>query len=89
MQHGLKWATAVCCSFSPQLGKWIEVGNSGMFRPEMLRPMGIPEDVNVCGWGLGLERYAYHTASVAAGCCACASHVTAECLQADHDPVWH
>ena len=28
-----------------------------MFRPEMLRPMGIPEDVNVCGWGLGLERF--------------------------------
>jgi len=34
-----------------------QVGNSGMFRPEMLRPMGLPEDVNVIAWGLGLERY--------------------------------
>lgn len=38
------------------LGKWVEIGNSGMFRPEMLRPMGLPEDVNVLGWGLSLER---------------------------------
>lgn len=43
-------------SYSEQLGKWIEVGNSGMFRPEMLRPMGVPEGVNVIAWGLGLER---------------------------------
>jgi phenylalanyl-tRNA synthetase alpha subunit len=34
----------------------MEVGNSGMFRPEMLRPMGLPEDVNVIAWGLSLER---------------------------------
>ena len=38
------------------LGKWVEVGNSGVFRPEMLRPMGLPEDVNVIAWGLSLER---------------------------------
>ncbi|KAK3919432.1 Phenylalanine--tRNA ligase alpha subunit [Frankliniella fusca] len=38
------------------LGKWIEVGNSGMFRPEMLLPMGLPENVNVIAWGLSLER---------------------------------
>lgn len=38
------------------LGKWIEVGNSGMFRPEMLLPMGLPEKVNVIAWGLSLER---------------------------------
>ncbi len=44
------------CSYSEQLEKWIEVGNSGMFRPEMLRPMGLPEGVNVIAWGLGLER---------------------------------
>lgn len=25
-----------------------------MFRPEMLRPMGLPEDVNVIAWGLSL-----------------------------------
>ncbi len=36
----------------------MEVGNSGMFRPEMLRPMGLPEDVSVIAWGLSLERYA-------------------------------
>ncbi|KAF0983545.1 hypothetical protein FDP41_010610 [Naegleria fowleri] len=34
----------------------VEVGNSGMFRPEMLLPMGIPEDVTVLAWGLSLER---------------------------------
>eukprot|EP00887_Chlorella_sp_A99_P007574 scaffold28.g7574.t1 len=43
-------------SYSQELGKWMEVGNSGMFRPEMLRPMGLPEGVNVIAWGLSLER---------------------------------
>lgn len=43
-------------AYSEELGKWIEVGNSGMFRPEMLRPMGLPEDVSVAAWGLSLER---------------------------------
>ncbi|KAF3425631.1 hypothetical protein E2986_09989 [Frieseomelitta varia] len=38
------------------LKKWIEIGNSGMFRPEMLLPMGLPKDVNVIAWGLSLER---------------------------------
>ncbi|XP_065214468.1 phenylalanine--tRNA ligase alpha subunit [Planococcus citri] len=38
------------------LQKWIEVGNSGMFRPEMLLPMGLPKNVNVIAWGLSLER---------------------------------
>jgi len=27
-----------------------------MFRPEMLLPMGLPEDVRVLGWGLSVER---------------------------------
>ncbi len=27
-----------------------------MFRPEMLLPMGLPEGVNVIGFGLSLER---------------------------------
>ena len=27
-----------------------------MFRPEMLRPLGLPEDVSVIAWGLSLER---------------------------------
>lgn len=42
--------------YQPQLAKWIEVGNSGVFRPEMLEPMGWPSDVTVLAWGLSLER---------------------------------
>lgn len=38
------------------LAKWIEIGNSGMFRPEMLLPMGLPENLRVYGFGLSLER---------------------------------
>lgn len=38
------------------LDRWMEVGNSGIFRPEMLRPMGFDEDVRVIAWGLSLER---------------------------------
>ncbi|KAL8923507.1 MAG: hypothetical protein Q9172_003114 [Xanthocarpia lactea] len=38
------------------LNKWVEIGNSGMFRPEMLEPMGLPKDMRVYGWGLSLER---------------------------------
>ncbi|KAG7925196.1 hypothetical protein KL925_004673 [Ogataea polymorpha] len=38
------------------LGKWVEIGNSGMFRPEMLEAMGLPKDMRVLGWGLSLER---------------------------------
>ena len=29
---------------------------SGIFRPEMLEPMGLPKGVRVLGWGMGLER---------------------------------
>ncbi|MCP9265109.1 Phenylalanyl-tRNA synthetase alpha chain [Dirofilaria immitis] len=43
-------------AFHEGLGKWVEIGNSGMFRPEMLLPMGLPPDVNVAGYGLSLER---------------------------------
>ncbi|KAL0121733.1 hypothetical protein PUN28_006895 [Cardiocondyla obscurior] len=42
--------------FHNGLEKWIEIGNSGMFRPEMLLPMNLPPDVNVIAWGLSLER---------------------------------
>ncbi|PFH35807.1 putative phenylalanyl-tRNA synthetase alpha chain A [Besnoitia besnoiti] len=42
--------------YHPGLKRWIEVGNSGIFRPEMLLPMGLPEDVTVIAWGLSLER---------------------------------
>ncbi|KAG1752654.1 tRNA synthetases class II core domain (F)-domain-containing protein [Suillus paluster] len=43
-------------AWHPLLEKWVEIGNSGMFRPEMLAPMGFPPDVRVHGWGIGLER---------------------------------
>ncbi|EEF50874.1 phenylalanine--tRNA ligase alpha subunit, cytoplasmic [Ricinus communis] len=43
-------------SYHEGFGKWVEIGNSGMFRPEMLQPMGFPEDVSVIAWGLSLER---------------------------------
>ncbi|VDK88342.1 unnamed protein product [Litomosoides sigmodontis] len=43
-------------AFHQGLQKWVEIGNSGMFRPEMLLPMGLPADVNVAGYGLSLER---------------------------------
>ncbi len=33
--------------YHPDLKKWTEIGNSGMFRPEMLAPMGLPKDVRV------------------------------------------
>lgn len=36
--------------------KWIELGGSGIFRPEVTRPLGIKE--SVLAWGLGLERLA-------------------------------
>jgi phenylalanyl-tRNA synthetase alpha chain len=42
--------------YHPELKKWTELGNSGMFRPEMLIPMGFPSDVRVIAWGLSLER---------------------------------
>eukprot|EP00811_Abedinium_folium_P031976 NODE_5243_length_1793_cov_6.473589.p1 GENE.NODE_5243_length_1793_cov_6.473589~~NODE_5243_length_1793_cov_6.473589.p1 ORF type:complete len:504 (-),score=161.98 NODE_5243_length_1793_cov_6.473589:161-1672(-) len=53
--------------YHPTLKKWVEVGNSGVFRPEMLLPMGLPEDVSVIAWGIGLERHAllkYNVASI-------------------------
>ena len=42
--------------YHPTLKKWVECGNSGVFRPEMLRPMGFPPDVSVIAWGMSLER---------------------------------
>jgi len=68
-------------AFHPMLKRWVEVGNSGMFRPEMLRPMGagIPEDVNVIAWGLSLERptmILYGVDKCAPFAAACASTLT-------------
>lgn len=42
--------------YNEQLGKWIELINSGIFRPESLEPYGIK--VPVIAWGLGVERLA-------------------------------
>ncbi|HLC86632.1 MAG TPA: phenylalanine--tRNA ligase subunit alpha [Candidatus Nanoarchaeia archaeon] len=42
--------------FNEQLGKWVELINSGIFRPESLEPYGIK--VPVIAWGLGVERLA-------------------------------
>ena len=39
----------------PELG-WIEFGGAGLFRPEMLEPLGI--ECNVLAWGLGIDRLA-------------------------------
>jgi len=39
----------------PQLG-WFELGGSGIFRPEVTKPMGV--DVPVLAWGLGIDRMA-------------------------------
>jgi phenylalanyl-tRNA synthetase alpha chain len=38
----------------PETGELIEIGNSGVFRPEMLDPLGVEADV--MAWGLALER---------------------------------
>jgi len=43
-------------SYHPGLKRWVEMGNSGVFRPEMLRPMGFGENVSVIAWGMSLER---------------------------------
>jgi len=38
----------------PETGEVVEVGNSGIFRDEVLRPLGV--DADVMAWGLSLER---------------------------------
>jgi phenylalanyl-tRNA synthetase alpha chain len=43
-------------AYHPLLKKHIEVGNSGVFRPEMIQTMGFDSDVTVIAWGLGVER---------------------------------
>ncbi|KAA0002788.1 MAG: phenylalanine--tRNA ligase subunit alpha [Thermoplasmata archaeon] len=37
-------------------GKWMELGGSGIFRPEVTKPFGVEKPV--LAWGLGLERMA-------------------------------
>lgn len=60
--------------------RWIEVGNSGIFRPEMLGPMGFPDNVSVIAWGLSLERCC---------CCCCVAEKRAPSFssQADDDSI--
>ncbi|PSQ20849.1 phenylalanine--tRNA ligase subunit alpha [Halobacteriales archaeon QS_8_65_32] len=43
----------------PTTGELIEIGNSGLFRDEVLRPLGV--ECNVMAWGLALERLAMLT----------------------------
>ncbi len=43
-------------AYHPGLNRWVELGNSGIFRPETLLPYGIK--VPVIAWGLALERLA-------------------------------
>ncbi|KAF7697508.1 putative phenylalanine--tRNA ligase alpha subunit [Cucumispora dikerogammari] len=51
-------------AYHPMLKKWMEVGNSGIFRPEMLAPLGFSyndsntnsKNIKVIAWGLSLER---------------------------------
>ncbi|MFC7200926.1 phenylalanine--tRNA ligase subunit alpha [Halospeciosus flavus] len=38
----------------PETGELIEIGNSGIFRPEVLEPLGV--ECDVMAWGLALER---------------------------------
>jgi phenylalanyl-tRNA synthetase alpha chain len=40
----------------PETGELIEIGNSGLFRPEVLEPLGV--ECDVMAWGLALERLA-------------------------------
>ncbi len=41
-----------------KLGEWLEMGGSGIFRPEVTYPWGIKEPARVLAWGQGLERIA-------------------------------
>ncbi|WOD41765.1 phenylalanine--tRNA ligase subunit alpha [Nodosilinea sp. E11] len=44
-------------AYHPPSDRYIEVGNSGLFRQEMLEPLGCG-DKSTVAWGLGLERIA-------------------------------
>jgi phenylalanyl-tRNA synthetase alpha chain len=38
------------------LDKWLEIGNSGMFRLEILEPIGLSKGLRVDGFGFSLGR---------------------------------
>ncbi|KXA92053.1 phenylalanyl-tRNA synthetase subunit alpha, partial [candidate division MSBL1 archaeon SCGC-AAA259E19] len=42
--------------YFPELDEWIELLGAGMFRPELLNPLGI--DHPVLAWGIGFSRLA-------------------------------
>ncbi len=42
--------------YSAELKRWVELGGSGVFRPEVVVPLGVKN--NVLAWGFGLERIA-------------------------------
>ncbi|MFX1453085.1 MAG: phenylalanine--tRNA ligase subunit alpha [Promethearchaeota archaeon] len=44
--------------FYDKLGEWLEMGGSGIFRPEVTYPWGVKNPIRVLAWGLGLERLA-------------------------------
>jgi phenylalanyl-tRNA synthetase alpha chain len=41
-----------------KIGEWLEMGGSGIFRPEVTYPWGIKDPTRVLAWGQGLERIA-------------------------------
>ncbi|UCC18608.1 MAG: phenylalanine--tRNA ligase subunit alpha [Promethearchaeota archaeon] len=45
-------------AYFDKLGEWLEMGGSGIFRPEVTYPWGIKEPTRVLAWGQGLERIA-------------------------------
>ncbi|MHA1731588.1 MAG: phenylalanine--tRNA ligase subunit alpha [Promethearchaeota archaeon] len=44
--------------YAEKIGRWLEMGGSGIFRPEVCSPWGIKEPTRVLAWGMGLERLA-------------------------------
>jgi len=46
-----------CFIYHEKFG-WIEAAGSGLFRPEVLEPLGIKRPINCLAWGVGIERLA-------------------------------
>jgi len=44
--------------FYDKINEWLEMGGSGIFRPEVTYPWGIKNPTRVLAWGQGLERIA-------------------------------
>ena len=47
--------SAECDVWHPKKNQWVEVGGSGIFRPEMVKPL-LGFECPVLAWGLGMER---------------------------------